>query len=346
MIQKIDYLIIGQGIAGSCMAWQLEQKQQSFVILDAPQPAAASRVAAGLFNPITGRNFVLTWLAEKIFPYAENFYPKIENQSRAKFFYPTPMFRPFVSVKNQNDWELRAEVLDQFAKKEIQNPYPQLIDAPLGGLHIQHCGYLDTLAFLEATRRFFQDKGQYQEILFDEQALQIQDECIIYKSWKAKRIIFCRGVEDATSKYWNFLPFHPAKGELLSIVPNQAFEPILNRSCWIFPHADNTYKVGATYDHQNLNTIPTVAARANIERRLQDFFKPSYQVVAQQAGIRPATKDRRPFIGQHHIHKPLFICNGFGAKAVSLAPYLTDCLLTYCQNQKSIPEEVDVKRFQ
>jgi len=50
-----DFLIIGQGLAGSLLAWTLLQQQQTVVLVDSQDPQGASQVAAGLVNPVVGQ---------------------------------------------------------------------------------------------------------------------------------------------------------------------------------------------------------------------------------------------------------------------------------------------------
>jgi len=59
---EIDYLIIGQGICGTFLSWYLRKAGISFIVIDEPRPDTASRVAAGIINPVTGRRIVKTWL--------------------------------------------------------------------------------------------------------------------------------------------------------------------------------------------------------------------------------------------------------------------------------------------
>ena len=42
----MNVLIIGQGIAGSCLAWELKRRGADFTIADRPIAETASRVAA------------------------------------------------------------------------------------------------------------------------------------------------------------------------------------------------------------------------------------------------------------------------------------------------------------
>lgn len=42
----MNILIIGQGIAGSCLAWELKRRGAEFTVADRPVAETASRVAA------------------------------------------------------------------------------------------------------------------------------------------------------------------------------------------------------------------------------------------------------------------------------------------------------------
>jgi glycine/D-amino acid oxidase-like deaminating enzyme len=57
MPQQVDYLIIGQGLAGSLLSWELLQHGCSIHLID-NQQENASQIAAGLINPVTGMRLV------------------------------------------------------------------------------------------------------------------------------------------------------------------------------------------------------------------------------------------------------------------------------------------------
>ena len=65
-----DYLIIGQGLAGSLLAWELIQRDCKVVIIDNGKENA-SQVAAGLINPITGMRFVKSADVDTLLPAAK-----------------------------------------------------------------------------------------------------------------------------------------------------------------------------------------------------------------------------------------------------------------------------------
>jgi len=47
--QSVDYIIVGQGLAGSCMAFQLIAAGKKVAVIDFPEENRSTRIAAGLF---------------------------------------------------------------------------------------------------------------------------------------------------------------------------------------------------------------------------------------------------------------------------------------------------------
>ena len=73
-MQKIEVLIVGQGLAGSLLALELEKRGRKIHVVDNNPSTSSSKVAAGLYNPITGRKMTKTWMADELFPNLVNYY--------------------------------------------------------------------------------------------------------------------------------------------------------------------------------------------------------------------------------------------------------------------------------
>ena len=73
-----DILIVGQGLAGTMLGWELERAGISFVIADSGHASAATSAAAGIINPITGRRLVKSWRIETLLPEARAVYHDFE----------------------------------------------------------------------------------------------------------------------------------------------------------------------------------------------------------------------------------------------------------------------------
>mgnify|MGYP000091249533 CR=1 FL=1 len=77
-MKEVDFLIVGQGLAGTILSFFIEKSGKSFIVIDEMPEISSSKVAAGIFNPITGRRNVKTWMADELFPFAEKTYTEIE----------------------------------------------------------------------------------------------------------------------------------------------------------------------------------------------------------------------------------------------------------------------------
>ena len=84
-----DFVIIGQGIAGSVLSYILLQKKQKVLLINDTKKNCSSLVAGGIFNPITGKNLVKTWQADRLFPFMLPFYKDLEQALAVKFLHTT-----------------------------------------------------------------------------------------------------------------------------------------------------------------------------------------------------------------------------------------------------------------
>ena len=69
---KKEYGIVGWGLAGAVMAWQLYFKKKSFLVFDSTENYS-SRTAAGIVNPIVFKRLTKSGQADMGRPYAESF---------------------------------------------------------------------------------------------------------------------------------------------------------------------------------------------------------------------------------------------------------------------------------
>jgi glycine/D-amino acid oxidase-like deaminating enzyme len=341
-----DFIIVGQGLAGSAVALQLMERNYQILVIDNPSANHSSRIAAGLFNPVTGRKMVKTWMADTLFPYLNEFYAKVESQSEEKFFHPCPIYRPFLSIEEQNEWMAKSveEGYSSFIDRVVtQSLNPQLRD-PFGGLMLKQGGFLDTASYVNFVRTQIQEHGTFLEDNFDAKKLSQDQQGIRYDRYSAQRIIFCNGVH--SNPWFDWLPVRPLKGETLTIATDFHEDRVVNRGIYMVPTAiQGHWRVGATYQFQDNSPEITTPARLELEEKIKELACFSFEVVHQQWGMRPTTPDRRPLLGAHPQDNRLVFFNGLGTKGVSLAPYFAKVLIHWLENRGSIHKEVDIERY-
>ncbi len=354
---EFDYLIIGQGIAGTNIAFELLNQNKTIFVIDYFKKNSSSRVSAGICNPITGKRLTKSWQADIIFPYLVDFYTRFEDFLKIKFLRKLPVYRTFKSIENQNEWYVRTAQSEwaDFCSVEADNAhFGQYIDNPLGGWQTLQSYQVEVNILLENFRNYLKKENLLSEHFFDYEKISFFDNYITYSfpndfpndfpnnflennteiTLKAKKIIFCEGIEAQKNPFFQNLDFNFVKGEWIKILPknidenntinaeNHFLEGIISQEgLFVLPNIDQTITVGATYEWGNMSEEISENARKELTEKLDNFLKIPYTIIDQQAGIRPASKNREPFLLIHSQYKQLALMNGLGTKGVSLSPY-------------------------
>jgi glycine oxidase len=315
------------------------------VVIDRKHENTATHVAAGLFNPITGRNMAKTWMADILFPYLHEFYKASEQLTANTFFHPMPLYRPFVSIEEQNEWMGKSanSSLSSFVETVHVSPIEaHQVQNNFGGVMIKQCGYVNTVKFSEAVRKYIQQANILLDEDFKEDELIIKNDAVQYLQYTAEKIIFCQGELSRLGKLFSWLPIRPLKGETLTISTSAPVSKIYNRGVYVVPEI---WKVGATYQFND--TVPAVTEEGlkELVTKLDELVCFPYSLVGQSWGMRPTTPDRKPILGPHPEHQSVVIFNGLGTKGVSLAPYFSKVLATWLEKRTPLNKEVDIHRY-
>ena len=258
------------------------------------------------------------------------------------------ILKPFSEEQEKTFWVQKAESDNEFLDKSIYEDFKMTDTYNIKSYSkVLQAGNIDVTTFLDATKNYISKHQQLIEESFDYNALTQTDDSVTYKSVSAKHIIFCEGHLISKNPYFNWIPFKPAKGEVLTIICHDLYleNSIFNKGFFILPLGNNTYKIGATFEWENLNDTPTESKKQELITKLNSVISSPYQIVKHEAGVRPSVIDRRPVVGCHPKFKNVFVFNGFGSKAVMLAPYFANQLVNTIQHNFAIDIEVNPSRF-
>ncbi len=347
--RKYDYILVGQGIAGTVLAWHLLEAGKRILVVNDSTLPSASQVAAGIYNPLTGRKLVKTWMADTIFPYAAHFYSQLERTLQSRFVYQIPIYRPYRSLEERTSFLAYAseiEISEYIVDETESQPDRVGLNAPFGGLRVKGAGWIDLTSVIKKSRERFIENNQYLEDNFFSKKLTINDTSVTWGNLEADKIIFCQGTAARENSLFDWLPFNPVKGQILEVVFDRYLsEEIVNQGIFILPSQDpRTYRVGATYSWHDLDWEVTDDGREYLENKLRPLVTSEYTIVGQRAGLRPSSKDRRPLIGLHPQHPAIGVFNGLGTKGVTLAPYFAGEFVQYLENDKELNFEVNIGR--
>lgn len=342
-MREVEYLIIGQGIAGSVLAYQLEKRNSSFCIIDKGHQDSASYVAAGVINPLVLKRMTMSWRAVSFLDQLHDFYPLFDQHFGMKSFYPQPLHKLIRSKEEENFWKKRWKLaeLDDFAELELSPVKSAHFKEGFKKGEVKHTAWVDLKTLLPKVREYYLKK----DMLLDEALEYLELENLRYKDILFEKVIFCEGAGCSKNPFFNHLPFQYNKGELLTIkAPGLGVKELYKKKIFIVPLGDDLYRIGATYEKHHETKYDPKLKREELIENFESIFDCDFEVIEQESGIRPTVKDRRPLIGRHPLLSNFYILNGLGSRGCMMAPLLSEELMAFIEDGKDLPEEADLGR--
>ncbi|PHR69645.1 MAG: FAD-dependent oxidoreductase [Lutibacter sp.] len=344
---KVDYIIVGLGLAGLAFSRELTKHNKTFIIFE-DDSQNSSRVAGGMYNPIVLKRFNPVWDAKNQLEKAMPFYKELEELLGGKYDYKVDIFRLFTSIEEQNNWFAACDkpVLAEYLIPKVVTDNYNGIDAPFGYGNVTKTGRIDTLTLLKDYKKYLEKENLIIYNKFDYKAINLDEENIEYKDITATKVVFCEGFGMKKNPYFKTLPMEEAKGELITIhAPELEIDFVLKSSVFIMPLGDDLFKIGATFNWTDKTNTPTEKAKEELLGKLNTVINVPYKIVDHVAGIRPTVNDRRPLVGIHKEHKQLAILNGLGTRGVMIAPTVAKELYNHIENNAELRNEIDISRF-
>ncbi len=331
MVEEVT--IVGQGLAGTCLAWRLWDRGREFKLLHRGEGRSTSSISAGLLTPVTGRNVNPSWRLPEFLEEARDFYRKVEAVLGEQFFQEIPIVRLFADADERGRFDQKRVELEDWVA-EFLEPQDCPCHAPHGGVIWKGGGRLDARRFLEASRGFFREAGLFEVREID---LNAPDS-------DGGISVLCAGAAGLGQGPFGFLPERRAKGEILTVrIPGFPEDRIMSRNGWLIPLGGGIFRAGSTYRWDDPSDRPTKSGRAQIEELIRSFTDLPFELLEHVAGIRPIVRQSRPVIGFHPELENLVIFNGLGSKGVLYAPGVAGRLVACLCDGLEIEEDLNVR---
>jgi len=344
-----DYIIVGQGIAGTTLAHGLAKEGKKTLVIDHFSQSSSSNVATGLFNPVVFKRLVKSWKVDLLLPVAEAFYKEMEMEFKEQFYFKKELIKLFTEDHEKDFWLKKAaspEVGTYLSKQIHTDLYPGIVNDSNGWSEVLLAGYVSVSRLLELYRKHLLEEKRLLEEKFDFNSLSVFPDHVNYRGVNARKIVFCEGYKAIENPFFNYLHFKLTKGEVLTLrIKNFDMEKVLIKGVFILPLGNELFKIGATYEWKEIDELPTDKGRKELLEKFESIVKAPYEVLTHQAGVRPTVEDRRPLIGLHPKHPAIGIFNGMGTKGVMLAPFFAGHFIDFMERQLPLDKEVDIHRY-
>ena len=126
------------------LSYFLHKEGKTFLVIDDNESNTASRVAAGVINPVTGRRYVTTWMIDEVMPFAIGVYEEFEKLFNQKFVCQKNIIDFFPSVQMREAFIKRITEDDTYVHSfPDQNHFNQYFHHDFGCGEISPCYTID-----------------------------------------------------------------------------------------------------------------------------------------------------------------------------------------------------------
>lgn len=345
---NIDYLIVGQGLAGSVLSRELIGRGARVLVVDRDEETTSSKVAAGLVNPAPGPRFTIDSAKIDRLNAARRFYWDFEEETEGRFFHHVRFARLFRDEEEKAAWR-RAMDRDGSRLPEVCEPLEIDEDrwnAPLGGVEIRDGGWLDAPAFLEAIRQWLLERAAYAIGTVKHEEVEIEsDGRARWKNVTAGKIVFAEGWKANRNPWFDRIPMDPVAGDILSVqIPDLASQRhILQRGQWLIPIGRGRFRTGSNYRRDFSENPLSESGRRELEKGLSSLTPLPADTLEHRAAIRPVMRRGQVCMGIHPDEESIALFNGLGSKGALEAPWHATRLADHFLENRPLPPDTDLR---
>lgn len=344
-MKNVEYLIVGGGFAGIFFAHQLIKNGKSFVLFSEPKPGA-SRVSAGMVNPVVLKKFTTFWKAQEQIDFLNSALEEIKSYTNQNYLIRESVHRILHNEDERNLWLKKSE--DESLKRFLSPDFISFDEIlnPFQTGEVLQSSRLDIDAFFDDMFNYLRANEMLEETTFRYDTLDTERN-IYNNEFHFQSVVFCEGMGVVNNPFFNEIPVIPNKGHHLKVKLSRNLDTkvTLKKKHFLFPIQDDLYFYGGTYDRDSKDESIDEAAVNQLKLGLSEFYPYDFEIKEVKFGFRPTVKDRRPIAGRHSVHQNFYIFNGLGARGVLNGCYFSKMLFDFIESNIPLPPEIDLNRF-
>lgn len=362
MRSTYDAVIIGGGVIGCSIAYQLSKRKKKVLLLEKGRVGEkASSAAAGMlgaqmefgvdhpFYPLakTSREMFRT-LSQELYEISGMDIELIEKGIYELAFTEEEVFQ----LQRRGETEfLYGENIRWLSSAELQDREPALSNSVRGALFFPNDGQVSpvklTEAYLKAAKIMGTEVREQTEVIkLVQNKKRITGVETNTETIHAEHVILAGGVW--SSKLDSALQMVPVKGECVSF---KADNPLLTgtvkyKECYLVPKRHNRIVIGATSILGTFDEKVTFTGMFQLMERARQIVPGIRESVFEKAwtGIRPQTQSGKPYIGPHPEWEGMFLAAGHYRNGILLSPVTGKMIADQIESEVRISEAYDQRR--
>ncbi len=316
---QADYLIIGSGIAGTLLSYELILKGKSVIVIDDNSTQNASTVAGAVLNPVNIKQWNLAIDYGQYISQALHTYESLQALLNIPVISEIPVIVFNDDAGKKNDavatyiHPLSAEETKLTTTCFSSNSFLKKI-TPSWQIH--------SITLLSAWKKHLLSKSSFISGHFDAREVNFSKHSVVYKNISAEKIIFCEGASGINNLFFTDAPFTRNRGEaLLLSIPELPQHNIYHSSIRLVPTNDQLFWCGSNYIWNYTNLDAGLEWQKQTVIKLKQWLKLPFTIEKHIVAERPTTAGQKPLMLVHD-QLPAAMFNGLGTRGFLIAPLL------------------------
>lgn len=340
MTRTADVVVIGGGVIGSAIAWNLAAQQQHTILVEKNQPGKeASSAAAGILAVASGRSkrgpmYQLKSASQKLYPALVQ---ELEERTGIDIEYQyvgvLDLIRNNVDEKKYRQlYDLRREqgyAAAWLSAEEVRRLEPELTTDIRGAVHFSDDHHLNNERLAEAWAKAAAQRGATVQTNATVNEARMTNGRVtavrIGEEWVNTNIVVIAAgswSQEVGAVFGLAVPTQPAKGQMLTVRFSHVRHVISWSDHYLVPRKNGEVVIGSTVEfvgHNKEVTLETV--RSLIDRSVE--LVPTIRTAPLNrfwAGLRPYSPTRRPILDRAPGLENVILATGHHRNGIVLAP--------------------------
>lgn len=323
---QTDYLIIGSGIAGTLLSYELTRNGASVIVTDHGEFPKASRVAGAVINPLNISKWNFVKDHERYIREALLTYTAIEKLLNIHILHRHSMFAFHASETSKQLFERSEKAMDdqlQQITEEERLFLQRDFDYAHGVNKIAPVWRIAASLLLSRWRQYLSAHAMLAEDHFEYRDAVIEATGIYWKGVTAKKVIFCEGAAGIHNPFFGKIPFTRNRGEALLVdIPTLDTSYIYHQQLRLVPAHEGLFWCGSNYRWEYNDLLPDQLWRQYATDVLDKWLRLPYTIIDHIVAERPTTAGQAPVVMLHPEIPSVAMLNGLGTRGFSMGPLL------------------------
>jgi glycine oxidase len=340
MTQTADVVVIGGGVIGSAVAWNLIAQQQQVILVEKNQPGQeASAAAAGILAVASGRSkrgpmYQLKRAGQELYPALVQ---ELEERTGIDIEYQTTgvldLIRTDADEKKYHQlYELRREqgyAATWLTAEEVRRLEPTLTTELRGAVHFSGDHHLHNGKLAEAWAKAVEQRGGVVQTGVTVNEARIEGGKVtavrIGNEWvSVNTVVIAAGSwsRQVGELFGLTIPVEPAKGQMIAVRSTELRHVISWSEHYLVPRKNGEVVIGSTVEFVGHNKDVTLETVQSLINRSIDLAPGIGKAPLNRfwAGLRPYSPTRRPILCRAPGLENVILATGHHRNGIVAAP--------------------------